>query len=501
MHRAAVYACIFLLVVSGVAPAVVVGSATAEAPVAGSASAAGFNTGPLGCVDGVCHDDELSFNGSDELSSMELQRLVDRSMARVEHVRGERFESDVPVDVMSRETFRARRSGGGGASTEFNRWNDQVWRALFVVGDEQPAEAAIDEAVGQSVTGFYRPTTDQIVLITPDPDAPRVNERTLIHELTHALQDQRHDLAQSKYRGATQDADLAVTGVYEGEAVYMERQYRMRCGDERWQCLAEPASGVGGGSDTRNRGVLLTLLQPYSSGPAYIAEVIDEEGWAGVDDRMETPPRTTSELIHREPREARRIDRPDTASAGWERYPDQGVDGAEVAGEASIFVMFWYQAAEYGAETIDPGVLTETDHPYERRNYAAEPSTGWVADELVPYRRGDDDGYVWATEWETAADASEFRTAYEAILTAHNATTVEAGVYIVEAGGFDGAYAISTDGTRVTIVHAPTTDGLSELAGDLEPNAATEETVPGFGPLVALVALAAVAFVSHRRGR
>ena len=500
MHRAAVYACILLLVVSGVAPAVVVGSATTEATAASAASADGFNTGPLGCVDGVCHDDKLSFNGSDEVSSTELQRLVDRSMARVEHVRGERFESDVPVDVMSRETFRARR-GGGSEASEFDRWNDQVWRALFVVGDERTARAAIDDTVGQSVTGFYRPTTDQIVLITPDPDTPRVNERTLIHELTHALQDQRYDLAQSKYRGATQDADLAVTGVYEGEAVYMERQYRERCGDDRWQCLDDPASGVGGGSDTRNRGVLLTLLQPYSSGPAYIAEVVDTEGWEGVDDRMASPPRTTSEIIHREPVEARQIDRTGTASGGWERYPDQGSDGAEVAGEASIFVMFWYQAAEYDAETIDTGVLTETDHPDERRNYAAEPSAGWVADELVPYRRGDDDGYVWTTEWETPGDASEFRGAYDAILAAHNATTVEAGVYVIQEGGFDGAYAVNTDGTRVTIVHAPTTDGLSELASDLEPNAATEETVPGFGPLVALVALALVAFVGRRRRR
>ncbi len=509
MNRLAVLCCVCLLVTAGFAPIVAGGhphtadsdsSHTAttdshEPSIASVADTGDFNSGPLGCVNGICHDDELNLDQADGLSAEELQTLVYRSMARVEELRGERFEADVPVNVMSREEFREER-GHQNRSAEFDRWNDQVWKALFVVGADERANEEIDETVGSAVAGFYRPSTNEVVIITPEPESPQINERTLVHELAHALQDQRHDLTQSKYRGATQDADLAVTGVYEGEVVYLESKYEARCEEGRWECLDEPPRN--GASGSPNQGLLLLLLQPYSDGPAYVADIIEEEGWTGVDARMEHPPTTTTEIIHRKPVESQPIELADTATAGWEQYSDQGIGGAEVTGEASLFVMFWYQASTYGAETIDPSIISETSHPNERRNYVSEPSNGWVSDELYPYRRGDDDGYVWALEWETADDAAEFQRAYGAILAAHDATQTDSGVYVVDDGGFSGAYAVAVDETRVTIVHAPTADGVFELAPGLDPEAITHDSVPGFGAGVSLAALALAAAVFRR---
>ena len=502
--RRAVLCCVLLAVVAGgIVPAVAAshpgvdhddhdhhaGDGAAE-----SADGDGFNTGPLGCVEDVCHDDELGLTSSSGLDDDELEAVIYRSMARVEELRGERFEDEIPVEIMSREEFREL--GASEEESDPDRWNNQVWKALFVVDDDTDVSAAIDETVGGAVTGFYQPSTNEIVLITPDTDAPQINEQTLIHEFAHALQDQRHDLTSPQFSGDTQDADLAVTGVYEGEAVYLENRYEERCATE-WECLDEPPRSGGGGGG--NQGLLMTLLQPYSSGPAYIADVVEREGWAGVDDRMEEPPETTRELIHRERFDAQSIDVDDEATDGWERHSDRGVEGAEVAGEASIFVMFWYQAVEYDAETIDPSVMHETTHPDEPRNYAAAPSSGWVADELVPYQRNGDDGYVWTLEWETADDADEFRTAYGAILQAHDATETDEGVYVIDDGGFSGAYALSVDDTRVTIVHASTVDGLFELKPNLDPDSVDEET-PGFGVAVGLAALVAAAVVFRRLG-
>lgn len=492
--------CVLLVVVAGMVPVAVGAHAGVDHASDADHNHAdttddAFNTGAIGCVEGVCYDDELGVTNPSGLDEDELEAIIYRSMARVEELRGERFESAVPVEVMSREEFRELRGvTGDDEPTDPDRWNNQVWKALFVVGDDTEVSAAIDETVGGAVTGFYQPSTNEIVLVTPDTDAPEINEQTLIHEFAHALQDQRHDLTSPQFRGDTQDADLAVTGVYEGEAVYLETRYEQRCATE-WECLDEPSrGGVGGGG---NQGLLIALLQPYSSGPAYIADVVEREGWSGVDDRMASPPETTRELIHRERFEPQPIDVSDDATEGWERQPHRGVDGAEVAGEASIFVMFWYQATVYDAETIDPGVLGETSHPDEQRNFAAPPSTGWVGDELVPYQRDDDDGYVWTIAWETADDVDEFLTAYDAILQAHEATEHDDGVYVIDDGGFSGAYALSVDDTQVTIVHAPTVDGLFELKPDLDPDPVEEET-PGFGVGVGLAALLAALVVFRR---
>ncbi|WP_253737047.1 Hvo_1808 family surface protein [Halohasta salina] len=519
MSRPVVIVVALLLVTAGLAPAVA--STPAAASTAAHTTAVDHgsiaSTAPapptqlteteddrIGCVDGVCHDDDLDFETTTNLSAAELDVLVDRTMARVEELRGEEFTEDVSVEVQSRAAFRKEGLVGNTPANEtFDRWNDVVWKALFVVGDDREAADAIDSTVGGAVNGFYDPNENRIVIITPNAEAPTVSERTLLHELTHAMQDQRHDLGAAALARDTQDADLAVDGVVEGEAVYLETRYEQQCEDGNWACFDDPRTGGtddGGGS---NSGLLFLLLQPYSDGPGYIHETVDTEGWDGVDERLQAPPRTTSEIIHREPVESTRLDVPDESTAEWERYPAHGVGGAEVAGEASIYVMLWYQARTYDAETIDPSSIRDTDSEFDRYNYVSEPSDGWVGDELVPYRRGDDDGYVWTTEWETAADAAEFQRAYGAILDAHDATETESGAYEVSNGSFSGVYAVETDRTRVRIVHAPTEAGLFELDPTIEPTdvddrGSTDDIVPGFGVAAAVAALLAVAAAGRR---
>ncbi len=456
----------------------------------------------LDCVDGICHDDELDFEEPTNLADEELDELIARTMARVQYLRGEAFSDEVSVEIQSREAFRESSIATSSGSDEaFERWNDQVWKGLFVVGDDQRSGDAIDGTVGDAVNGFYVPGESQIVLITPSPDEPSVDEQTLLHEFAHALQDQRHDLTGSQFRGETQDADLAVDGVVEGEAVYLEYKYEERCASGEWSCFDDPAT-AGGASGESNRGILYTMLQPYSDGPAYVHEIVESEGWDGVDDRMDEPPQTTTEIIHRQSVEPTSVESPPHPSEGWERYPDQGLDGAETVGEASIFVMFWFQASEYGADTVDPSIIGETSHTYEQFNYVSEPSDGWAGDELVPYQRGDDDGYVWTIEWETTDDVDEFTRAYGAILDAHDAIETDDGVYVIENGSFSGAYAVETDDTQVRIVHAPTEDGLFELDASIDPTpidrSPLEDAVPGFGVAAAVAALLALALAGRR---
>ena len=522
MTRSIAIVLTLLIVTAGVGP--VATAATAHTPPTASTAPAADSTAStstvgaaqttdtadaeIGCFDGVCHDDELGFEEPTNLTDAELDALTDRTMARVEELRGENFDSQVPVEIQGRAAFREDNIVSNAPNDEsFNRWNDQVWKALFVVGDDRTSADAIDATVGSAVNGFYVPSEDRIVIVSPTPDSPTVSELTLLHELTHALQDQRHDLAATQFRGQTQDADLAVDGVVEGEAVYLEYLYEDRCRSGQWECFDDPQRSGGSGDDggaPSNPGVLFLLLQPYSDGPVYVHETIEADGWEGVDHLLADPPTTTTEIIHRQPVEPTPLDTGDEATAGWEPYPDQGRNGAEVAGEASIYIMLWYQAREYDADTIDPASIREADSEYDRYNYAADPSAGWVADEIVPYQRGDDDGYVWTTEWETERDATEFQRAYGAILEAHDATETENGTYVVSNGSFSGAYAVDTDGTTVTLVHAPTDAGLFELDPSLDPDTVDSdssiftEDVPGFGIAATAAALLALLITGRR---
>ena len=466
-----------LLVVAGCsAPAIE--PPTASAPSGGGEAVAAPNDGfddpdsdVLGWEDGYWYNESVSVDQSDGLSDEELRAYVARAMARVEYIRGAEFREPVPVSVLSREEYRNRSGGssGSGEQSDYQRWNDQVWEALFVTGESQDSGTAISDTRSAAVAGFYAPRDDEIKVITDTPESPTIDNATLVHELVHALQDQQYDLSKPKYGGDTQDEQLAVDGLVEGDANYVERRYAQRCG-AAWDCVATPESaggGGGGGGGGPNLGILLTIFQPYSDGPVYISDLVDRGGWATVDEEFETPPASTEQLIHRTDEEPVPIEYRDRARNGWETFPDQGVEGADTVGEASMYVMFWYQARTTGADTIDPRSLSDTEGPYDTYNYDAEPSAGWGNDRLYPYQQDSGSnaeyGYVWVTEWDSEADAREFRRAYRAILDAQDAEQRAENTYVITDGEFEDAFRVTRSGTRVTIVNGPTADDLGDI--------------------------------------
>jgi len=438
----------------------------------------------IGWEDGYWHNESVDVDQSDGLSDEELDAYVARAMARVEYLREAEFDSDVPVSTITREEYRNRSSGGGSGDasrTEYNRWNDQVWEGLFIVGESTGSGDAIGETTGSSVLGFYSPTRDEITIVTDSPDSPTINNATLVHELVHALQDQRYDLTNETYRASTQDGDLAVDGVVEGEANYIETNYAQRCGAE-WECVDTPQAGGsgGGGGSGPNLGVLLTLLNPYSDGPVYVNEIVEEGGWDAFEERFQDPPASSEQVIHRTDEAPRSIEFTDRGTNGWSTFPRDnpqlGQNGSDTVGEASIYAMFWYQAREYQADTINPNGLFQTSDPYDTYNYDAEPSKGWANDRLFPYRTGEDDdaeyGYVWVTEWDTETDAREFHDTYLRMLDAHDVRETDEGYYVVSDGPFADAFLVRLDGERVTIVNGPTVDDVQDIRPGLEPGEA-----------------------------
>jgi PGF-CTERM protein len=529
-----------LLVLASVGPTVGV----AERPAAVEASTedevapqrADPDGDAIGWEGGYWHDEEIDVDQSDGLSDAEVDAYVSRAMARVEYVRQTEFTSDVPVEVISREEFQRRSSENRSSNASFDAWNDQVWEALFVIGEDREANEALRSASGQSTAGFYAPADDRIRIITDSPDSPTIDNATLVHELVHAMQDQNGNLGERISSTETQDGDLAVDGVVEGEANYVERQYTQRCGGE-WQCVETPSTDSGPG-EPPNLGILLTLLQPYSDGPVYIDWLLERGGWDAVDAAFDEPPTSSEQVIHRTDEPPTPIEYEDRARDGWETFPNQGEGGSDTVGEASMYVMFWYQARTARADTIPVRSVTRTTDPLDMYNYDAEPSAGWGNDRVFPYQRTENGenqyGYVWVTEWDSEADADEFVRAYGAILEAQGAPEVNGeGEYVVPDGEFADAFRIDREGTRVTIVNGPTPEAVANIrpadadgsgaadgesasgttasaggddgdgdGGEADSSAGDSSTgleAPGFGALAAVLALLAVALVAARR--
>ncbi len=170
-------------------------------------------TETIGYVDGYWYDDDLAVDDQDDavVDEADLESVIYRSMARVEVIRELPFEDEVPVDVISREEFHEDSDDLFVDVTADERLQENAnYETLFMVERDEDAVDAIEAMYGGTVGGYYDPATDEVVIVSDNPETPELDEVILGHELLHALQDQHFDL--STFDRETIDQDNAKNG-------------------------------------------------------------------------------------------------------------------------------------------------------------------------------------------------------------------------------------------------------------------------------------------------
>jgi hypothetical protein len=399
----------------------------------------------LGWENGYAWDDSLHVTTTDGLNESEREAVVARAMARLERLRGLEFRERVPTRVITRERYRENRSSD--PDPTHAAWNDQVWEALFLVGDDAEVHEVFDEALGSRVLGYYEPGSGEVTIVS-ETDSPAVARSTLVHELVHALQDQHFGLEGTP---DTQDAQLARNAVVEGEANRLQLVYARRCGEE-WSCIAGGSAAGGGSLDETARNVFAVIYVPYAIGPDFV-ETVAGENRTALDDLYSPYPNSTEQVVHPERFRAaapENVTVPDRSRDPWSRFDHDPV--ADTVGEASIFAMV---------------VRNDLGENAPQYSYQHPVSDGWAGDSVVPYRDGERYGYVWTTAWDTERDAGEFHAAYEQLMDQQEAEQVGDGQYrLPDDHNFGGAYRLSIDGRRVTVVHGPTRASLDRIHPD-----------------------------------
>lgn len=389
---------------------------------------------------GYSHDATLDVTPEDGLNETELEAVVARTAARVELIRGLEFRERVPVRVVSRESYRASR-----ANRSVDPWEEQVWEAPLLVGEDRTVAATFDAIYRGSVVGYYSPSDAEIVVVS-DAATPMLDTRTLAHELVHALQDQHPQLSFGPNRD-TRDGRLAAAGLTEGDANRVEALYDARCSDE-WDCLDQPPRGVSTRSPAFDMGVFVTIFTPYAEGPRFVGALQERGGWAAVNDAYNRFPESTEQVLHPEqyPNDApTEVRVPDRSDDEWDRFDR----GTETLGEATVYASLW---ANDRAPDESPYAY---DHPA---------AAGWDGDTLVPYTNGSAGGYVWRLTFDSGTDAQEFRDAYLRMLRAKGGERIDTALVIPD-GPFADAFSVTRTAETVTVVNAPTVDDLDGVHG------------------------------------
>jgi hypothetical protein len=360
-----------------------------------------------------------------------LGRVVTLKRSLTE-LRGESFKRDVPTEYQTTAQFSAY------AAREIEKElppakTKNVTAALVHIGLlAKPVDLATVEqqAMVTQAAAYYDPAVKKFFLVAV-PDNDLMLDSISVHELTHGLQDQYFDLQHylPSDGSVDDDAQTARRFVVEGEATLTMMMFALHkfvgrgsaspvmlealhgqmaslaqmdlnaltaMGKEQAMAFAATSPELKKSADAMDDippTISAPLFYSYMKG-AFLAMVAYEHGgWDGVDTLFRDPPESTEQVLHPETKLYPKRERPHRVTlpklAGVEELTNN------VLGELQWWVYFdlWSPA------------------------HADAASTGWGGDRYAVVRNTNGKLIgLFATTWDTPADAKELADAYLATL-------------------------------------------------------------------------------------
>ncbi len=341
-----------------------------------------------------------------------IQPLIDAA----ERVRGLRFAHTVPVLVQDPEAITAYVDSQI-KQDELER-SRVIYTALGLLSPRLDVRALLLRLMGEQIVGYYDVEAHHLVVrddvmrafgggggeSSVDLAEARV---VLVHELVHALQDQRLGLSANIARNRDSDADNAFRALIEGDATLAMIAFALEGEALPLSQLTRDPARVRNLSDLV-RGSPLTgselgsapaivrvpLLSSYVDGLTFAAYLHGDGGWGRVDRAHADPPASTDQVLHPE----RFVRRVAPEPVRLPRAPralgrDYELLYQDTLGELEMGVYFGQGLPE----------------PEAQRAVQA-----WRGDRLYAYRAGADRvAVVWVSLWEDAAGAERAAHAAE----------------------------------------------------------------------------------------
>lgn len=336
-------------------------------------------------------------------ASGSIDAFVPQAVRFVQAHRGLKFKRPVKVRHLSDQAFQARIIELQRQDPADTIRQGKVLRALGLLAPSVDPEKAEEELLGGGVIGFYDPKTKELE-VRGDTATLHV-QHVVVHELTHALQDQWFGLPSQS--SGNDDADFADTTLIEGDAVRVENAYITSLSPQDRQRLRTQEAGGGTPIPADVPQVLEELLGlPYSIGPAFIASVLAARGQSGLDDAFRRPPTSSSQVLH-----------PDRFLNGATptKVADPAADGPTfdrgTLGELDLDLLL--------EGLVTKGVLTGSQ--------ARAATQGWAGDRYVAWAQGS--GYCVRDRVATLTpgDAAPLTVALRAYAASRAGVTVDAG--------------------------------------------------------------------------
>lgn len=313
--------------------------------------------------------------------------------AYVERTRDLDFDHPVYVDFLSPADYTAATTTEEDAlddegRAELDRYAGQL-RALGVAEGDIDLFRAFNQVSDDGTLAFYDPAERRVkVRGTELTVGLRV---TLVHELTHALQDQHFDVERLYDEDLDDGAAAALRALIEGDAMRIEQHYTDEelTAEEQQAYDDEYSNQVEESTDALSdvpAFLNATFGVPYAFGQPLVLMIANDGGNPAVDEAFEDPPTTEEHLF--DPASF-------LAGEGSDEVDLKLGDDVEVLEEGQLGSPAWYLVL---AERIDPKV-------------AFEATLGWGGDAFAGFERGKRSCLRAAFDGDTERDEREMASA------------------------------------------------------------------------------------------
>jgi hypothetical protein len=368
-----------------------------------------------------------------------LALKMDALVRAAEGYRGLRLKRPVPYGALDEKGLRTKvmETLDEDLPPEEMRAFEASLKAFGLLPAGADAGKIYRDLLVQQVAAFYDPERKYLAMIertdggdampkgTSPELARRAREGVLVHELTHAIDDQSFDIAKMSKTDPLSDESSAILGLVEGDATVVmydfvlgkrveevpgfARELRKTMEDPKQLASLSADLPGGGGLAQAPAWFRDSLIFSYLQGFTFCLDLERRGGQKLLDYAFaKDPPRSTEQLLHPEKWYGRRDD---PIGLPW---PD-----------LSALLPGWKKAAEgqMGEEGIGILLREAVPGPMTAATVAAAASAaaGWGGDRFGVYEQGGVKGQevakdgkrllLWVTEWDTAADAAEFQAA------------------------------------------------------------------------------------------
>jgi len=363
---------------------------------------------------------------------------LDREIARVEQIRGVKFVRGVERVTIRRSALGERLRVQLARSLPYSLEEYvATLRALHLLEQEGDSTTQLLTLLEQQVLAFYDPLTHTYYDIdSPPTEAAAMVPPSLIaiHELTHALQDQRFAIgARDRDLRDDWDAALAYHAVIEGEATLVMMAALVEGvapldvivdNDALLSRISEAAQSDLLVAPGAPRYFVESLKFPYLAGLRLVMQAYKRGGWKAVDGLHENPPRSTREVLHPEEYFARAQTRVSVPHAGsGARQPADSLNPPDAPG-------------------VIPFAVQELGEFHWSFLLGQENARGLRTDRVAIVHDAFCQPTVLVnTSWDSTSQARAFRNAYTEFLASREpfARVVQDGALVRAAYGADAA--------------------------------------------------------------